>query len=51
MTNSECPNYDSHWDNACDVLFPGVELLSPDQDEACIAYAEAEYAACEGHGN
>ncbi len=49
LNNTQCPNYESHWQNACDTLFPGQELLTADQDDQAIAYAEAEYAACEGH--
>jgi hypothetical protein len=49
MTNPECPDYSSHWQNACDALFPGVDVLSPEQDEQASAHAEAEYLACEGH--
>jgi hypothetical protein len=47
--NAACPDYSSHWANACDALFPGVERLTADQDEAAVAYAEAEYHNCEGH--
>jgi hypothetical protein len=48
-SNPECPDYSSHWLNACELLFPGVDVLSVEQDELAVAHAEREYRACEGH--
>lgn len=49
MTNTNCPDYSSHSENAADRLFPGVEVLTAEQSEAVDAEAEIEYLACEGH--
>jgi hypothetical protein len=40
----------SHYENAAERLFPGVAVLSADQDAAVIAEALAEEASCEEHG-
>ena len=47
--NTNCPDPNSHAQNAADRLFPGVQVLSAEQDEQVLAEAEAEYRACEGH--
>lgn len=49
VTNPLCPDHTSHYDNAAERLFPGVERPNAEQDEAILAEAEAEYRACEGH--
>lgn len=48
-TNPSCPDWSSHYDNVADRLFPGAAVLSPEQDKAVLAEAEAEYRDCEGH--
>lgn len=48
-TNPQCPDHASHEQNAADRLFPGLDVLNGEQDEAVLAEAEAEYLACEGH--
>ncbi len=48
-TNPQCPAYESHFENAVDLLFPGVTVLTTEQDEQVVAAADAEYRCCEGH--
>jgi hypothetical protein len=52
--NPQCPDYDSHVENAADLLFPGTEgqcfRVFNETDMAAIdRCAEIEYQACEGH--
>lgn len=47
--NPLCPDYSSHYENAADRLYPGVAVLSREQDEAVQKEAEEEERACEGH--
>lgn len=51
-TNSLCPDYSSHYQNATERFFGGrqvPEVLSADEDAAILADAEVEYHCCEGH--
>ncbi len=54
MTNADtdnraCPDWQSHYENATDRLYPGIVILTADQDAEVSAEAEAEYQVCEGH--
>lgn len=51
MTNTECPDFSSHQQNAVERLFPNADpnALTVEQGEAVDAEAEAEYRCCEGH--
>lgn len=48
-TNHQCPDHTSHYDNAAEILFPGVTILTAEQDAEVLAAAEVEYRYCEGH--
>lgn len=54
MTNPECPDFMAHYENAADRIIPDrggstCANVTPDEDEAIRAEAEAEYLNCEGH--
>lgn len=52
MTNTNCPDYSSHRQNAEEIYFQGrqvPEVLTQDEDEAITLLADAEYKVCEGH--
>jgi hypothetical protein len=50
LTNSKCPDYHSHRQNAEERLgFREGQVVTREEDEAIIAETEAEYRACEGH--
>jgi hypothetical protein len=50
-TNAHCPDWDAHYQNAVDRLFPlgAPSSLSEDEDAVCQEWANEEYLVCEGH--
>lgn len=50
MTNTHCPSFDSHQQNAAETLgFAPGAILTAEQDAQVLALAEIEYRHCEGH--
>lgn len=50
-SNSRCPDFSSHYENAADRIYPAWRTIAPDwqQRGAIDEEAESEYMSCDGH--